>query len=194
MKKIVALLLALIMVLGLAGCTNGKVAEYPIDDVYALSNVLKDVPYKLWIAQNDPEYAGEGDYWDFKTVYVKTLAEVSAFEMSDKNICFDYDAGNLYGSFQGPAVELDYVFHGKTVAELNSIAQSYYAALSANENTYASYYSFYDGYFEAQTMIDNGNNVEEDDSVVYLGVDYDEEDQEAYIYVYVAKPDGSIRF
>jgi len=128
MKKVIAILLALVMVLGLAGCTNGEPSTYKLGDIYAMSNVLREIPYEI----------GHWDSIQNKWVVsnVLLLKDVLSMEQSRRVI---YDDAYLYNEYCLIAddlngFEFDYYLRGKTITELNTYVSIYYNALKKNEN------------------------------------------------------------
>jgi len=109
MKKIIALLLVLVMLLGLAACSNK--AKYAYGNVYALSNVLEGSVEKLY---SDEELISS------TTV---SAAELVKYEADRKYIINEAGVTGMIFSY---AFESD--------SELEEILVNYYKALRVNED------------------------------------------------------------
>jgi len=191
MKKIIAILLALVMVLGLAGCTNGKYASYKLGDVYSLSNVLKEVPYKLgyWDASEEVWAANR---------LIKSLYDVAAFEQNECII--DMDSVLRFGDIPvGPSVdfELDYYLKGKSVSDLNAIVTIYFNEILKHENveTYNCWFEDDGGLCYKLVMNQEGDAATDKVYCASIGASTYSSDTQGYtdhpyLYVWIAETDN----
>jgi len=177
MKKIIAILLALVMVLGLAGCTNGK-CTYKLGDIYSLSNVLKDVPYKL-------------GYWDngnwIENRFIRTVADVAAVEQSEAIVLKNPQEG------VSKAFTINYYFVNKSVSELNTIANSYFNKLIENEYVVAYDYLFNDDGGLEYGLIMNPNSKSDMVYVAHFAATTYQSNH-PYIYVEMWKTDSETAY
>jgi len=189
MKKIIALLLALVMVLGLAGCTNGKPSAYKLGDIYAMSNVLREIPYAI----------GHWDSMKNKWIVsdVMLLNDVLSLEQSKRIIYNDdkltYNNVPLAENLNG--FEIDYYLRGKTISDLNAFVNIYHNALLKNEDVKDEYrwVGQSDGGIRYE-MIMNPKGDEAGDTVYIVGIGastYDgvsgKNGDAPYLYVWVTE-------